>query len=208
MDETKPTPLTKANLLLLATPTPDVPPGNSNKPKKVLQFFGCKNCKKHFWATCYANKLKAKCKDCQTKLLPLPKEHVYGKGRFHCPKCPNKWTNLNSRGDLKQQCLSCSEKGIEVWVEPVRISPSKIKGPRKTNRKHICEGCKTGQCKSHVVHWSEVDDSASTLSTVSSNSTATSTASDTSSRGARRSRNRKYVNHDLEKSRSRRGPAV
>lgn len=125
--------------------------------------FGCIACKFMFWQLVFEYKQVGKCKSCNTKYDPVPKENEFGYGHFEC-KCGAHWTNGKSLWKVAQICKSCSAK---VYASSVGPWPANHGMKRNSRNQHQCEWCESGKCK-HYFFPSKVHDSTgSTISMAS-----------------------------------------
>ena len=84
-----------------------------------LRQFSCRACHCDWWSDVPASKEVSRCKRCNGRYDPLPRDKEYGVGRFTCPneKCGNVFFNVcNANSNYK--CLECGTKVNGPYLHP------------------------------------------------------------------------------------------
>jgi hypothetical protein len=117
--------------------------------EKKYFLFACGACNKYFWKRVYVYKPVSRHADCSVdknqKWEAVPRDKVFGKGKFECSKCGRRWTSPKATYFTKQPCARCPDQ----WELPLGITkPNErpFSGGSRSGFKHHCELCDTGVC--------------------------------------------------------------
>ncbi|BFY97942.1 hypothetical protein BsWGS_00982 [Bradybaena similaris] len=105
-----------------------------NKIEDSVRQFVCGDCKRSWWKRVPLRKEVSKCRRCNVKYDPLPREHESGIGSFKCP-CGNEFTGFASMGETISECYQCGAKvPVDCMIPPRRNRE------RKSRKPHSCNG--------------------------------------------------------------------
>ncbi|CAI9715453.1 Hypothetical predicted protein [Octopus vulgaris] len=101
----------------------------------AIRQFTCHPCNNMWWRVTPRRKPVSRCKTCQVRYDPVPKDVEFGSAVFVCKSCNNEFRGFGQKSTTRSVCYNCNNLCYPTKIEP----PKSNHGRRNWKSQHSCD---------------------------------------------------------------------